>query len=597
MGLHSDRLGLNRGWEVPERLPPSRWAEQNVSVAVGNALPGLISFSDLAYQREILDVADSRKCNYLTVMSAAQSGKTTIALALSAYYILQKPRSIIILQPSESDVRIFQAAKFDPLIRANPDLERAFVKQRSPDGKNNQQVKDFSGGHLMFSWSHSTGTLKGRSAPCIINDEVDEYPHSPQGHPADLLAERSATFGDSRLCVELSTPTDAGVSRIEHRFHLGDQREWLMRCVECEAYQKPEWSDVSWDEADPLSTARWVCRGCGYLHQNFERIEASRQGKWVAEAPFLNHASFHISGLASPLRRLGDMCVQYADLISTGKPLNTFENAVLGIPHITASESARDLDLTANQVDYDFTVPDGVRGLVGAVDVQKDRLECAVWGFDKQSRSWLIGYWRLEGAPTESRVWEDLWKLLSRGWERRGNKKQNLLVVGIDSGYLTLQVEAFVAAYRRKASRLGCRLYAIKGIKSKDTNIVKQPTRGYKVGRLSYTDRKQINAVPSKVMAMNFLHVKDPEAPGYCTFPLHVDDEFFDSLTAEEQTVSFDRQGNAVIEWKKVRERNEVWDLFRYSYAMAMIAGIFNDDGDEIMNVQGTQRRQARIFT
>ena len=463
MGIHRDRLGINRDWAVPERLPPSQWAETNVSVAVGNALPGLISFSDLAYQREILDVADSRSCNYLTIMSAAQAGKTLIALVLSAYYILQKPRSIIILQPSESDVRIFQATKFDPLIRANPSLERAFVKPRSPDGKNSQQVKDFRGGHLMFSWSHSTGTLKGRSAAVCVNDETDEYPHSPQGHPADLLAERSATFGDSRLNIELSTPTDAGVSRIESRYLLGDQREWLMRCVNCEAYQVPDWTDVEWVEENPLDTAVWCCQKCGYKHMNHERIEASRQGKWVAEAPFINHASFHISGLASPLRRLGDMAVQYQDLIATSKPLNTFENTVLGIPHVTASESARDLDLTDNQADYEYPVPDGVRGLVGACDVQGDRLEFAVWGFDKQSRSWLIGYWRLEGKPTERRVWEDLWKLLSRGWERRGDKKQHILVCGIDAGYLTMQVEEFIAAHRRKASRLGVPVVCVEG--------------------------------------------------------------------------------------------------------------------------------------
>ena len=597
MGLHRDRLGINRDWAVPERLPPSQWAAQHVSVAVGNALPGLISFEDLAYQREILDVADSRKCNYLTVMSAAQAGKTTIGLCLSAYYILQKPRSIIILQPSEADVRIFQASKFDPLIRANPTLERAFVKPRSSEGVNNQMAKNFRGGILMFSWSGSTGTLKGRSAPFCLNDEVDEYEHSPQGHPADLLQERSSTFGDSRLHVELSTPTDAGVSRIESRYQLGDQREWLMRCVNCESYQVPDWTDVQWTEENPLDTARWCCQNCAYPHANYERIEASRQGKWVASAPFINHASFHISGICSPLRRLGDMAVQYQDLISTGKPLNTFENAVLGIPHVTASESARDLDLTANQVDYEYPVPDGVRGLVGAVDVQKDRLEVSVWGFDKQSRSWLIGYWVLEGSPTAARVWEDLWKLLSRGWERRGEKKQHILVCGIDAGYLTMQVEEFIAAHRRKASRIGCRLYALKGVTSRDTNIVKRPTSRYRVGRLSYSDRININAIPSKVAAMRLLHVTDPEAPGYCTFPLHTDDEFFDSLCSESQTVSYDRRGFPVVEWKKDRERNEVWDLWRYCCAMSQIAGIQNDDGDEIMNVQGTQRRAARIFT
>ena len=139
-------------------------------------------------------------------------------------------------------------------------------------------------------------------------------------------------------------------------------------------------------------------------------------------------------------------------------------------------------------------------------------------------------------------------------------------------------------------------MYALKGVKSNDTNIVKRPTSRYRVGRLSYSDRLNINAIPSKIAAMRLLHVTDPDAPGFCSFPLHVDDEFFDSLCAEEQTVSYDRRGVAVIEWKKVRERNEVWDLFRYCCALSEIAGIRNDDGDEILNVQGTQRRLSRNF-
>ena len=72
---------------------------------------------------------------------------------------------------------------------------------------------------------------------------------------------------------------------------------------------------------------------------------------------------------------------------------------------------------------------------------------------------------------------------------------------------------------------------------------------------------------------MRLLHVDDKDAPGYCTFPLHVDDEFFDSLTAEEQVVEFDRRGYPKVSWRKIRERNEVFDLFRYCHAISQIAG------------------------
>ena len=166
MGLHKQRLKLNQGWAVPERLPPSLNGQSRTYRSRWGMLYRESSHSLICeYQREILDVADSRKCNYLSIMAAAQSGKTTCCLSLAAYYILQKPRSIIFLLPSEADVRIFQAGKFDPLIRANPELWREHLSSHDPRReKTTRQVKDFRGGHLMFSlvwlYRNAEGTLR-----------------------------------------------------------------------------------------------------------------------------------------------------------------------------------------------------------------------------------------------------------------------------------------------------------------------------------------------------------------------------------------------------------------------------------------------------
>ena len=593
-----DRLGINREWKLPPPMQPSDWSERNVSIAVGNALPGLISYSDLKYQEQIVNLADSRAVNWLTIMSAAQCGKTMIGLVLSAYYILHKPRSIIVVQPTETDVRVFLASKFDPLMRANPTLARAFVKPRSHEGVFNNQFRDFRGGHLMLCWGGSATTLRGRSAPVCIVDEVDGMATLPEGHPADLVSERSATFGDQRLVIEMSTPTDKGVSRIDSRFQLGDMRRWLMRCVNCGDYREPDWQDVEWTEENPLTTARWVCRECGYSHKNYERIEASRKGEWRATNPFINHASFHISGLASPLRRLGDMTVQYQALIDDGKPFITFINTVLGEPYSTDAASANDLDLESRAEDYEAEVPEGVRGLTAAVDVQHNRLEVAVYGWDKNSRSWVIAYSVLYGNPSESEVWESLGSFLMRGWNRKDESKQHLITVGIDTRYETMHVENFITAWRRRLSRIGCRIYAIRGTNSvRNPSVIQRSTNRYKVGKLSIGEMVNVNAHANKVHAMRLLNVTEPDAPGYCRFNIVLDQEFYDSLTAEEMQTTLDRRGYPKIEWVKLRERNEAFDLFRYAHAMAMLSGVFHDDGDEILNLAGSNpRRPSRHF-
>ena len=65
-----------------EKLLPSQWAERNVLVPAGNARPGKISFREAPFQRGILDTCVDPSINRISVMSAAQVGKTMVAVML-----------------------------------------------------------------------------------------------------------------------------------------------------------------------------------------------------------------------------------------------------------------------------------------------------------------------------------------------------------------------------------------------------------------------------------------------------------------------------------------------------------------------------------
>ena len=598
MDVHTDRLNINGDWKLPEKILPSDWSSKNVIISEGNAQPGRISYTDLAYQKQMIDSAEDRACNYLTFMCSAQCGKTQSGLNLMMFFVKHKPRSIIVLHASETESRNFLSGKLDPLLRSNPNLARCFVSRRSPDGVFNNQYRDFRGGALQCSWAGSLKTLRQRSAQFVFIDESESMEYTTEGHPADIIAERASTYRESRLILECSTPGDKGVSRIDSRYQLGDMRRWFMRCIECLETQAPDWADVQWTEDNPVESARWVCRSCGYLHRDWERIEASRQGVWIAQARFVNHASFHLSGIASPLRRLGDMTSTYQNILDSGKPFVTFQNTVLGLPFASDAASAEDLELQERAEDFPAEVPEGVRGLTCAVDVQARRLEVGIYGWDKQSRSWVIGYSILYGLPSEGQVWKELEGLLTKGWSRKGGKKQHILACGIDARYETMHVENFIANFRTKASRIGCRVYAIRGTNSiRNPSVIQRSSSKYRVGRLSVGELVNINSHASKVHAMKLLNVKDPDAPGYCRFPLALDQEFYDSLTAEEMQSTVDRRGYPKIEWVKLRERNESFDIFRYNHAMGLLSGVFNDAGEAVLNVDGSSsRRKSRHF-
>ena len=70
----------------PQDLLPSEWAEQNIFIPSGNARPGRISFDEMVYQRDIMDVAEDPTIHRMTLMMGAQTGKTMSALALLGYY-------------------------------------------------------------------------------------------------------------------------------------------------------------------------------------------------------------------------------------------------------------------------------------------------------------------------------------------------------------------------------------------------------------------------------------------------------------------------------------------------------------------------------
>ena len=63
----------------------------------------------------------------------------------------------------------------------------------------------------------------------------------------------------------------------------------------------------------------------------------------------------------------------------------------------------------------------------------------------------------LYGLPSEGQVWKELEGLLTKGWSRKDGKKQHILACGIDARFETMHVENFIASFRTKASRIGCR--------------------------------------------------------------------------------------------------------------------------------------------
>ena len=556
---------LTDKFEMKKAQSPSAWAEANVQIPAGNARPGPISFRDAPYQREIVDKIVDPHVQRLTMKTCAQAGKTMIALITLGYFTDERPMSQMFMQPTETDMKKWLTTKFDPMLDANPRLKALYAPPRGREGTNNRVMKDFRGGHLVLAWAGSTNTMRGISAPIIICDEIDGYEHSPEGHPVDLLWRRSATFGEKRKLLELSTPTIIHESRIENAFLQGNQCQFEVVCSDCHEPWIFAWEHVKYD-AEDASTAKIHCPHCDRGYSDTERIRLVRYaesdgGGWKPMATTKRHWSYQLSGLYSPLQRLQDIVQVFIDADDPNK-LATFWNTCMGETFEKTGETAEAHELESRCENYPAQVPEGVKVLTAGIDVQKDRLECEVVGWGQGEESWHIAYEVFHGDTNNpnDQCYKYLTNFLQKGFEYETGGRMFIESAAIDSGFNTLSIYQFV---RNRMNGLPG-IWAVKGIGGWNRDVLKgvkaQMTyKGYRPPLFS------IGVDTAKRILMQQLNVAKP-GQGYCHFPIEcAEGDYFNQLTSE--VLLYDpRTGKRKWE-KKDGGPNEALDCRIYAYA------------------------------
>lgn len=497
----------------------------------------------------------------ITLMWGAQTGKTQVMTCGIGYNIAQTPCSQMVMQPAQGDLQTWLETKFNPFVEANETLTNRIAKPRGRNGVNNQLMKSYPGGWLMFAWSGSTRTMRGRSAPKIWCDEVDGYERTDEGDAVELLFQRAATFGDQRLLVETSTPTIKGGSSIETAFEMGDQRRYHIPCPHCSEMQTLKWSQVEWDkdaQGNHLpDTARYVCEHCkGHINDGHKRA-ALRRGCWVAEKPFSGHVSYHLSELYSAFRKWRDIAQSFLDKKHKGD-LQSFVNVSLAETWEQEGQKVEHSALYVRREHYPAEVPAGGLVLVCGVDVQDDRIEGEVVAYGAGHESWGIDEFILHGDPGRPVLWEQLNQRLLKQYKNHHDQPMSIVATCIDSGgHYTQNVYEFCKKHAHR------RVWAVKGSNEKGRPVIGHVSTNNKVGVKLFT----LGTDTIKELIFSRLKIENP-GPGYCHFPIKYDEEFFLQITAEKRIKKF-KAGQATYEWIKTRPRNEALD--RRVYALAAL--------------------------
>ena len=504
----------------------------------------------------------------VVVMKSSQVGVTEATVNVIGYIMDHAPTPMMVLMPTIDARDSWKAQKFNPLLTDTPVIRDLLGGNRSRDAANRQDMIDFPGGVLFLSGGNSPNSYAQRSVRIVIMDDLDRFPPEvgSEGDPVKLAAGRTKAFARARRML-ISTPTVSGESLIEREWLKSDQRRYHVPCPHCGMLQPLEWGGpdvahgVKWSKVeDNILSAWYVCRECGREIAEHQKPALLAGGRWIATHPERHIRGYHLTALLAPVG-LGpswlDLAREWQDAVKSPGTLRTFVNTHLGEPWVEQGDEIEPTGLLARLEDYE-EMPRPLIKTAGA-DVQKDRIECTIIGWQTGEEAWVMDHIIVPGDTAQPETW-------ARFLEELTHYAPDALAV--DSGYNTTMVYEFVSKLRYA--------YAVKGVPGPGRPLVEdERARRQRLRR----QRKKgitvhmVGVDQAKALLFSRLKIIKPGA-GYVHFPNEpsFDDEYFAQLTAEKLVTKI-RGTRPYAEWVQTRPRNEALDCFVYAHAALRLHG------------------------
>lgn len=597
------------------------------------------------YMVEPMDLITSRLHEAIIFCGPSRSGKT---LALGgggiAHQILCNPVDVSVYLSSEENAKAFSFEVLHRIHRYSAEL-RAKISKHAGD-KNIYGIRYTNGMAVSLLWP-SSGNVSQRGIPLVIASDYDSVRNDQfgEGDFYTLIKKRTqAAMTGGMVVIESSPkrsiigrefvpqtrhefpPTDGGVVDLYNR---GDRRGWYWQCKQClEWFEAPPLPDFDPPEQEggddtgieaAAASARVACRSCGVIHLPIDKRALQLNGRWVPDCCTLDDygrlvgdrpsnpiASFRLFGCAAGFQSWDSLVRNHLhamrSLEKTGSEttIRATINTDQGMPYRPLSlRSTRDSEELRARAEWwpVREVPEGVRYLTVAVDVQVNRFVVAVIGRGVDGERWLVDRFQIATSlarldidgtaqPLAPATYQEDWSALvplvdtsyplSDGSGRR--MRTRLLVVdsgGAAStlGSVTERAYAWWRAMYRRGH--GHRARLLKGEAGAD---------GKPGVRVSSPESKLTrNQGPVTLYWVNTLAIKDAldadlRRAGKIHLPDWADEEVFAELCAEVR---------GPRRWEKIAPgvANEMWDLFGYESAAAQIL-----EWDA-----GAWRRQVRI--
>ncbi len=578
--IKTDKLrnALLDALEPPPDLNIWQWADKyRILSSEASAEPGPWRTDRFPFMREVMEeLSPQSDREEIVLMSGAQVAKTENCLNLMGFSIDYDPCPMLYVQKTEIAVERFSKQRFSKSLENSPSIKDKISNVKSRDGSNTISLKNFPGGMIIMGGASSASSLRSMPIKKLLLDEEDSYDIDIQeeGDPIQLAIRRTANF-PGRKIFHISTPGVTETSRIEPLFEEGDQRYYHVPCPFCGFYQIIKWKNLKYNVTDMGSSFRvddvkLQCEECSELIEERFKTEMLAAGKWIAENPGVDIASFHLNSFYSPLgfyswKDAVKLWMKYKRSRAQ-EQLKVFVNTVLGETFSATGKTVDHSQLASHKMVYQADVPEGVKVLVAGADVQDDRIEVEVLGVGDDLETWSISYKKFIGDTEEKAVWNQLDEFLSKPFKHVDGYSMYVLGAGIDSGHKAKIVYDFCRKREFK------RFVPIKGVGGWGHGIIDRSKYRNKSG--VFLLKIFVDEMKTKVYSQLKL---DSHGPGYCHFPDkdEYNDDYFMMLSSER--LQRKRNGGQwKLSWHVLRNRrNEALDC--RNYALGFLYMMFPD--------------------
>ncbi|MDX3885996.1 MAG: phage terminase large subunit family protein [Sphingomonas sp.] len=569
------------------------------------------------WQAEIMDALGDPETSEVGLMGPAQQGKSEIGLAWIGWSIDHDPADMLVCQPDKSLAQDFVVRRIDPMI----DSTGAVKAQLLPAANaNNIFLKRFRAMLLTSIWPVA-GQFRARPVPRGWLDDFDQIDADieGQGSAIGLLDSRAENFeGRDTKFISSSPARQKGKADIEAFVETGTDERLLPVCPSCGDRFEPDMTrDLrfergSLDEAE--RTAHVVCpvNGCilppSARRQLLQSLVSLPNRGFVATYPERGkrRRTFRVDGLLGfkswpqRARQWRDAEIAW-ETRQDESELRSFWNTKAGKNYrsIHAGEKPIETSDLAERREKGFflgVVPRGPVFTVVVVDAQHDRFDCAQIGFGEGLESWVIDRWSIDVlddglTPLAPFKYREHWQVLLPLFNRRlpladgSGLAPPPLTVAIDTGGggdagdgATEHAKQFWYAARAIGVH-PTRLTLIKGGKNPGADLMpraKFADQKLKGGAKRNSPQLWMPNVHRLKLIIDARLRRTKPGPGYIHLPGgrvgggqlppsvieentgRLTDRHLEEITAEQLDGG---------KWKKIRPRNETWDLLVYAYA------------------------------